>query len=226
MSYAKVSSRIGAKPPHIIRLPSNGDSAGGFIRSSCMIFSQPASRVAFAHARLLAERLGARLTLYHAVEIPWQVYAREADRDAEVRERFAARARRDLEELAAGAPVADLLVPIFFVSVGLKADLGGLNPFGAAGPAPALLALALTAIAVASKLVAGLAVYQRGVARWVVGVGMVPRGEVGLIFAGIGLATAVIDQALYTALIAMVLLSTVVVPPWLRALFARRGAEP
>ena len=122
-------------------------------------------------------------------------------------------------------PVSDLLVPVFFVSVGLKADLGGLNPFGAAGPAPALLALALTVIAVASKLVAGLAIYQRGVPRWVVGVGMVPRGEVGLIFAGIGLATAVIDQALYTALLAMVLLSTVVVPPWLRALFARHGPE-
>lgn len=69
-----------------------------------------ASRGAFAHARLLAERLGARLTLYHAVEIPWQVYARESDQDAAVRERFAARARREMDEMAAGAPVAEMLV--------------------------------------------------------------------------------------------------------------------
>ena len=71
------------------------------------------------------------------------------------------------------------------------------------------------------KLVSGLAVYQRGVARWPVGVGMIPRGEVGLIFAGIGLTSKVIDQTLYTALLAMVLLSTLVVPPWLRMVYQR-----
>jgi nucleotide-binding universal stress UspA family protein len=65
-----------------------------------------ASRGAFAHARLLAERLA----LYHAVEIPWQVYAREADQDEAVRARFAARARREMDEMAAGAAVAETLV--------------------------------------------------------------------------------------------------------------------
>jgi Kef-type K+ transport system membrane component KefB len=124
-------------------------------------------------------------------------------------------------------PVADVLVPVFFVSVGMKADIGALNPFGSAGAGGTILAALLTLLAVAGKLVSGLAVYQRRVARWPVGVGMIPRGEVGLIFAGIGLATKVIDQTLYTALVAMVLLSTLMVPPWLRLIYQRlrnRGA--
>ena len=57
-------------------------------------------------------------------------------------------------------------------------------------------AMLLTAVAVASKLAAGLAVYQRGVRRWPVAVGMVPRGEVGLIFAGAGLAAGVVAGSL------------------------------
>ncbi len=120
-------------------------------------------------------------------------------------------------------PVADLLVPIFFISVGMKADPAALSPFGPAGSVGSLLATILTALAIVGKLVSGLAVYQRRVARWPVGVGMIPRGEVGLIFAGIGLSTRVIDQALYTALLGMVLLTTFVVPPWLRVLYRRAG---
>ena len=116
-------------------------------------------------------------------------------------------------------PVADILVPVFFVSVGMLADVRALNPFGPAGATGAILAAALTLLAVVGKLVSGLAVYQRDVARWPVGVGMIPRGEVGLIFAGIGLTSKVIDQTLYTALLAMVLLSTLVVPPWLRMVY-------
>jgi Na+:H+ antiporter len=120
-------------------------------------------------------------------------------------------------------PVADILVPVFFVGVGMLADVRALNPFGPAGASATILAAALTALAVVGKLVSGLAVYQRGVARWPVGVGMVPRGEVGLIFAGIGLTSKVIDQTLYTALLTMVLLSTFVVPPWLRVIYQRLG---
>jgi Kef-type K+ transport system membrane component KefB len=118
-------------------------------------------------------------------------------------------------------PVADLLVPVFFVTVGMKVQPAMLNPF--AQSAMFGVAIALTAVAVASKLAAGLAVYQRGVRRWPVGVGMVPRGEVGLIFAGTGLAAAVIADDLYSALILVVMLTTFVAPPWLKALY-REGA--
>ena len=114
-------------------------------------------------------------------------------------------------------PVADLLVPVFFVTVGMKVQPGMLNPF--AENAQFGIAMLLTAVAVASKLTAGLAVYQRGVRRWPVAVGMVPRGEVGLIFAGAGLAAGVIAEDLYSALVVVVMLTTFVAPPWLKALY-------
>jgi Kef-type K+ transport system membrane component KefB len=114
-------------------------------------------------------------------------------------------------------PVADLLVPVFFVTVGMKVQPGMLNPF--AENAQFGIALVLTVVAVASKLVSGLAVYQPGVRRWPVGVGMVPRGEVGLIFAGVGLAAGVIAEDLYSALVVVVMLTTFVAPPWLKALY-------
>ncbi|HET6368220.1 MAG TPA: cation:proton antiporter [Pseudomonadales bacterium] len=114
-------------------------------------------------------------------------------------------------------PVADLLVPVFFVTVGMKVQPAMLNPF--AEDARLGIAILLTAAAIASKLVAGLAVYQRGVRRWPIGVGMVPRGEVGLIFAGAGLAAGVIGDDLYAALIVVVMLTTFVAPPWLKALY-------
>lgn len=114
-------------------------------------------------------------------------------------------------------PVADLLVPVFFVTVGMKVQPAALNPF--AEGAQFGVAMLLTGVAVASKLAAGLAVYQRGVRRWPVAVGMVPRGEVGLIFAGAGLAAGVIAEDLYSALIVVVMLTTFVAPPWLKALY-------
>lgn len=117
-------------------------------------------------------------------------------------------------------PIADLLVPVFFVTVGMKVQPAMLNPFGEHGQFG--IALILTGIAVASKLVSGFAVFQRGVRRWPVGVGMVPRGEVGLIFAGAGLAAGVIAQDLYSALVVVVMLTTFVAPPWLKALYGRR----
>lgn len=114
-------------------------------------------------------------------------------------------------------PIADLLVPIFFVTVGMKVHPGLLNPF--APNAQFGIAMLLAVVAIVSKLVAGLAVYQRGVRRWPVGVGMVPRGEVGLIFAGAGLAAGVIGQDLYSALVVVVMLTTFAAPPWLKVLY-------
>lgn len=118
-------------------------------------------------------------------------------------------------------PVADLLVPVFFVTIGMKVQPAMLDPF--APNAQFGLAMLLTAVAVVTKLAAGLAVYERGVARWPVGVGMVPRGEVGLIFAGTGLAAGVIGDELYAVLVAVVMLTTFVAPPWLKALYATKA---
>jgi Kef-type K+ transport system membrane component KefB len=117
-------------------------------------------------------------------------------------------------------PVADLFVPLFFVMVGMKVEPGRLNPL--AGETQLGLALLLTVVAVATKLATGLAAYRPGVRRWPVGVGMVPRGEVGLIFAGTGLAIGVVTGDLYSALVVAVMLTTFVAPPWLKALYRAR----
>jgi len=114
-------------------------------------------------------------------------------------------------------PVADVLVPIFFVTVGMKVELSKLNPF--AEGAQLGVALALAVAAIASKLVAGLAVYYPGTRRWPVGVGMMPRGEVGLIFAGAGLAASVVAPDVYSALVVMVMITTFVAPAWLKLVY-------
>jgi Kef-type K+ transport system membrane component KefB len=114
--------------------------------------------------------------------------------------------------------IAQFFVPIFFVVVGAAIDLRTLNPFDADSRRFLLIGLALTAIGIAGKLAAGLGVMKRGVRRLVVGVGMMPRGEVGLIFAQIGLTTGVLTAGLYSAVALMVMLTTLVTPPVLRRL--------
>lgn len=118
-------------------------------------------------------------------------------------------------------PVATFLVPIFFVRMGLHVDLGAL-----AGGSVAL-ALALTVAAVVGKQACSLAVVTPGTDRLAVGLGMIPRGEVGLIFANMGLALVVAGRPLlgpgeFAAIVAMVLLTTVVTPPLLRWRLGRR----
>jgi monovalent cation:proton antiporter-2 (CPA2) family protein len=120
-------------------------------------------------------------------------------------------------------PVADLLVPVFFVTVGMKVDPAMLDPTRADGAFG--LAVMLTLTAVVTKLAAGLGVYTRGVRRWPVAVGMVPRGEVGLIFAGVGLASGVIAADVYAVLVVVVMLTTFVAPPWLKALYRVRATR-
>lgn len=117
-------------------------------------------------------------------------------------------------------PVADLFVPIFFATIGMKVRPADLNPFAA--DAAFVFAMLLTASAIASKLAAGLAVYQRAVRRWPVAVGMIPRGEVGLIFAGAGMAVGVLTPPLYSALVVMVMVTTFAAPPWLERVYRRR----
>ena len=117
-------------------------------------------------------------------------------------------------------PVADLLVPVFFVTIGMKVEPARLDPFGP--DAQLGIAILLAVVAVVSKLATGLVVYQKAVRRWPVGVGMVPRGEVGLIFAAAGLGAGVIGEGLYSALVVAVMLTTFVAPPWLKALYRSR----
>ena len=118
-------------------------------------------------------------------------------------------------------PLSAVLVPLFFVHMGAQVKLEEL----AGGSV--LLAAALTFVAVLGKQACALAVVTKGADRLLVALGMIPRGEVGLIFAGMGLTLRVDGQPLlgtgeFAAVVAMVLLTTVVTPPLLKWRVGRR----
>jgi Kef-type K+ transport system membrane component KefB len=115
-------------------------------------------------------------------------------------------------------PVADIFVPIFFVLVGAAVDLSHFNPFNQQNRPILLLAGGLTVVAVLGKLAAGLGAGGK-VNRWAVGIGMLPRGEVGLIFAGVGLSSAIISTAEYGAILLVVALTTLLSPLLLKKYF-------
>ena len=126
--------------------------------------------------------------------------------------------RRELEEQV--IPVADILVPIFFVTVGAKTDLSVLNPAVPSNREGLTLAIFLIVVAIIGKVVTGLTVFgQPGINRLAIGVGMIPRGEVGLVFAGVGSASGALSEATEAAIIMMVILTTFLAPPLLRLVF-------
>ncbi|BFM38980.1 cation:proton antiporter [Synechocystis sp. LKSZ1] len=132
-------------------------------------------------------------------------------------------AREQLDELI--KPVADILVPIFFVTVGARADLTVLNPTVPDNRAGLLIAIFLIVVAIAGKLVTGWTVFGiPAINRAAIGVGMIPRGEVGLVFAGIGSASGVLSKPLEVSIIIMVILTTFLAPPFLRIAFG--NSEP
>ncbi len=125
------------------------------------------------------------------------------------------RKERDLNDLL--QPVSTVLVPIFFVLMGLKVDLRLFTRVDILG-----LAFALTVAAIIGKQICALGVVERGTNRLAVGLGMIPRGEVGLIFAGIGatlmlpaangVSQPVINSAIFGAVVIMVIITTLITP--------------
>ena len=116
-------------------------------------------------------------------------------------------------------PVADVFIPIFFIMVGSAVDISVFNPFIKENIAVIILALVLFIIAIIGKLVCGLGAFSINANKIVIGIGMIPRGEVGLIFASMGLATGVLSSSDYSALTVMVMLTTFIAPPLLYRFF-------
>jgi Kef-type K+ transport system membrane component KefB len=116
-------------------------------------------------------------------------------------------------------PVASVFTPIFFVNVGASVDLRLLDPTSAASRGTLGVAAALIALAIVGKLVAGWAAPWVRMRRIVVGVGMIPRGEVGLIFADIGRRSGVMSSEVFGAVLLVVMVTTFIAPPALKALF-------
>lgn len=135
------------------------------------------------------------------------------------------RHERDLNDLL--QPVSAVLVPIFFVLMGLRVDLRLFTRVDILG-----LAAALTIAAIIGKQICALGVVERGVNRLAIGLGMIPRGEVGLIFAGIGatlmlpaangVSEPVIGPATFGAVVIMVIITTMITPPALKWALGRR----
>jgi Kef-type K+ transport system membrane component KefB len=123
-------------------------------------------------------------------------------------------------------PVADIFVPIFFLNIGAAVDLRVLNPMTPGSISLLGIAGALLMLAIVGKLVAGWAVPWRPFNRWAVGIGMAPRGEVGLIFANIGLTSGVLSNGLFNAILVMVIGTTLVSPPLLGWALRRGGSTP
>lgn len=113
-------------------------------------------------------------------------------------------------------PIGYFFVPVFFVLTGMQVDLTTL-----ADPSIVAVALGLTAAAIVGKLAAGF--FARGAGMWIVGWGMVPRGEVGLIFAMVGRQLGVIGESLFSVVVIMVILTTLATPPVLTWLLRRRA---
>lgn len=115
-------------------------------------------------------------------------------------------------------PVAAFLAPLFFVGIGAQLDIGLINPLTPTNHQHLLMALGLTVVAIAGKWLAGWAAWGKGLRRHFIGIGMVPRGEVGLIFAQVGRSAGVLDETLFSVLVLTVFMTTFVTPPALTLL--------
>ena len=109
------------------------------------------------------------------------------------------------------APVGHLFIPVFFLQIGIAVDVEKFFDLHVLGVAGFLLVVALV-----GKFVAAVGAFGSPGDKPLIGIGMIPRGEVGLIFATIGLQEGVLDNDLYAALLLVVLATTLAAPPLLR----------
>jgi Kef-type K+ transport system membrane component KefB len=133
---------------------------------------------------------------------------------------FTEREAHGIEDLI--APISIFLVPIFFVRMGMLVDLSTFAQVEILG-----FAAVMTLAAIIGKQVCSLAIFDKTINRIAIGLGMIPRGEVGLIFAGIGAnlmleGEPVITTSTYSAVVIMVIVTTLVTPPALKMVLLRQ----
>ncbi len=121
-------------------------------------------------------------------------------------------------------PIVQLFTPIFFVTVGLSLDLRAID-WGSAYVW--LFSLSLAVVAIIGKIVGGyLLMKEHWLMRTAVGMSMVPRGEVGLIFAELGRNAGVFDPATYAAIVLVIAYTTLFSPFWIKMFYRLYGQEP
>lgn len=111
-------------------------------------------------------------------------------------------------------PIEVIFAPVFFVIMGMQVDLSAFMKTEIL-----FIALALTIVAIIGKLLSGI--FVKGMDKKIIGIGMIPRGEVGLIFAGMGKTIGILDSSLFSAIIIVIILTTFVTPPGLKWAFGR-----
>jgi predicted amino acid-binding ACT domain protein len=127
----------------------------------------------------------------------------------------APRIRREL------APVGHLFIPVFFLAIGIDVDVSAFGQLTVLRDAGILLV-----VAVIGKLISAFGAAGTRNDRMLVGLGMLPRGEVGLIFATIGLNAGILGDDLYAALLLVVLATTLGTPVLLRARYQKLSEQP
>lgn len=180
---------------------------GGVLLATALIFCFGLSYLASAVG--LAPIVGA----YAAGLILEKVHVRD----------FASRGEQQLEQLV--QPIATFLVPVFFVLMGMHVDLIAFGRGEVLG-----LAALLTAAAIVGKQACSLGALGRRLDGLSIGIGMIPRGEVGLIFANIGLGLSVageriVDHGIFSAVVIMVIVTTMATPPALKWSLGRASAR-
>jgi Kef-type K+ transport system membrane component KefB len=122
--------------------------------------------------------------------------------------------------LAEMKPIVRLFTPIFFVMVGLSLDLR-LVDWGAPGTWG--ISFALLTVAIAGKFGGALVLREPWTHRTAIGMGMVPRGEVGLVFAELGRTTGMLDPATYAILVLVIAYTTLLAPFWIKSFYKRHA---
>lgn len=127
--------------------------------------------------------------------------------------------KRSIEHLV--APLESILAPMFFVVIGIQVKLETFYNWNVI-----MLASGLLAAAIIGKLISGLGANKKD-DRLLIGIGMLPRGEVGLVFASIGRTLGVISDEIFSAIVLMVMITTFIAPPLLKARYvhSKKGAK-
>ncbi len=123
--------------------------------------------------------------------------------------------KRDTQIRELVAPLESLLAPLFFMLIGIQVKLEAFLDWHVL-----LIATGLTVAAVVGKLLSGVGATKKD-DRLLIGIGMLPRGEVGLVFASIGRTLGVLSDDLFSAIILMVIVTTFIAPPWLKSRYAK-----
>ena len=117
-------------------------------------------------------------------------------------------------------PIINLFTPIFFVTVGLSLDLSEIDW---ASHFFWVFSISLLLLAIVSKMLGAFLIQEKIARKVVIGMAMVPRGEVGLVFAELGRSTGLFSNEIYAAIIMVIAYTTIFTPFWLRLFYKQFG---